>query len=392
LTDDRHRAVTFVLRKPDPEFLYYLALPYAFLVPSTTPLTPSGPVAGTGPYRIASYQPGRELTLVRNRRFREWSRVAQPDGYPDRITWKLGVPPNAALDAILSGRADWMGGFGEVSPDRRREVATLHAGEVHVQSILGTDFLIFDTRKRPFDDVRVRRAVNYALDRRAVADLVGGPHAAAPTCQVLPPHMPGYRPYCPYTGGPGTRRWRAPNLALARRLVAASGTRGARVLLVEAATPQVGIDEGRIVVATLRRLGYRATLRVLRPGTYDRDASKVGANMTAGGWVADYPAASDFTTGLLTCSGYRPGTDFNRNSAGFCDPRLDRAMGRARALQLSDPPRANALWARIDHALVDRAVWLPTVTPTNVDVVSKRVGNYLFHPIWGVMIDQLWVR
>jgi peptide/nickel transport system substrate-binding protein len=67
-------------------------------------------------------------------------------------------------------------------------------------------------------------------------------------------------------------------------------------------------------------------------------------------------------------------------------------MGRARALQLSDPPRANALWARIDHALVDRAVWLPTVTPTNVDVVSKRVGNYLFHPIWGVMIDQLWVR
>jgi YVTN family beta-propeller protein len=395
VTDDRRRVVTFLLRKPDPEFLYEIALPYAYVVPSSTPLKLTGPVPGTGPYRIASYRPGHALTLVRNRRFHEWSRVAQPDGYPDSITWRLGVSPNDAVDAILRGRADWMYGFGELPRDRRREIETRHASQVHVHSTLATDYLIFYTRRPPFDDVRVRRAVNYAIDRRAVVRLYGGPRQAAPTCQVLPPQMPGYHAYCPYSAGPGRRRWRAPDLARARRLVAASGTRGARVVVLDSTTPQIFRDEGRLAVATLRRLGYRATLKLLPDDVYNTVASnqsKVRSNMTSGGWGADYPAASNFTQGLLTCSGFRPHSDYNRNSGGFCDHRLDHTMDRARALQVSDPPRANALWARIDHEIVDRAAWLPLVTPTNTDVVSTRVGNYRYHPLWGVMIDQLWVR
>jgi peptide/nickel transport system substrate-binding protein len=204
-----------------------------------------------------------------------------------------------------------------------------------------------------------------------------------------------YRSYCPCSAGPGARRWRGLDLARARRLVAASGTQGAPVVVVDSTTPQIFLDEGRLAVTTLRRLGYRATLKVLPDDVYNTVASnqsKIPSNMTRAAGGADYPAASNFTQGNLTCSGFRPHSNYNRNAAGFCDRRLDRTMERARALQISDPPRADALWARIDHKLVDRAVWLPLVTPTNTDFVSARVGNYLYHPLWGVMIDQLWVR
>jgi peptide/nickel transport system substrate-binding protein len=67
-------------------------------------------------------------------------------------------------------------------------------------------------------------------------------------------------------------------------------------------------------------------------------------------------------------------------------------MESARAVQITAPQTANNLWARIDRALVDRAAWLPLVTPTNTDLVSKRVGNYRYQPLWGPLLDQLWVR
>ena len=90
--------------------------------------------------------------------------------------------------------------------------------------------LFLNTRVPPFDSLDARRALNYAADRAAAVRVAGGPDVAQATCQILPPHFPGYRPYCPYSAAP--RRdgsWKAPDLAKARALVAASGTRGMKV-------------------------------------------------------------------------------------------------------------------------------------------------------------------
>ncbi|MCQ7029875.1 ABC transporter substrate-binding protein, partial [Escherichia coli] len=85
-------------------------------------------------------------------------------------------------------------------------------------------------RTPPFDDLGVRRALNYAVDRRAVADLTGGPDLADPTCQILPPGFPNYAPTCRYTLDPDPGgAWTAPDLARARRLIAQSGTAGMEV-------------------------------------------------------------------------------------------------------------------------------------------------------------------
>ena len=84
--------VTFRLTKPDPDFLYKLALPFASAVPSATgDAEARAPLPATGPYMFESYDPKEGLVLVRNPHFREWSPVAQPDGYPDRIEWTFRV-------------------------------------------------------------------------------------------------------------------------------------------------------------------------------------------------------------------------------------------------------------------------------------------------------------
>ena len=87
VTNDAARTVTFHLRTPDPDFLYKLALPAAFALPPGTPnrLARTHPLPATGPYMVGSNTAGRVFLLVRNPRFKEWSKAAQPDGYPDRI-------------------------------------------------------------------------------------------------------------------------------------------------------------------------------------------------------------------------------------------------------------------------------------------------------------------
>jgi peptide/nickel transport system substrate-binding protein len=67
-------------------------------------------------------------------------------------------------------------------------------------------------------------------------------------------------------------------------------------------------------------------------------------------------------------------------------------MARARALQTTDPELATALWTKVDHDIVDQAPWLPFENPGFYSLLSERAGNYVYHPEWGVLIDQLWVH
>ena len=98
--------MTFHLSKPDPDFLFKLALPDYDAVPASTPLHARLPLPATGPYKIAGYQPKGVVVLVRNPRFRVWSTAAQPDGYPDRIVERYRYTGPSAIRAVERGTAD----------------------------------------------------------------------------------------------------------------------------------------------------------------------------------------------------------------------------------------------------------------------------------------------
>src|SRR5262249_37605531 len=112
------------------------------------------------------------------------------------------------------------------------------------------------------------------------------------------------------------------------------------------------------------------------------------------GWSADWPAASGFFPQAFSCAATAPGNpQAATNIAEFCDPEVDREMKRAASEQATDPEAARLLWERVDRDVVDRAPWVPLVNTTNIDVLSKRVGNYQYNPPGAtLLLDQLWVR
>ena len=390
VADDHARTVAFHLRAPDPDFLYKLALPFADAVPATTPVRDVGtrPLPATGPYMIATYRRGRFLRLVRNPRFRPWSQNAQPQGYPREITWRLGVAPAAQVRAVERSAGDVS--FDGVPPNLLREVETRYASEVHQDPLPRTTFMFLNTHVPPFNDVRVRRAVNYAVDRASVVRALGGPDRAQPTCQLLPPGLAGYRPYCPFTLHPASSGvWSGPDVTRARRLVAASRMTGVPVTVWIPPNREI---EGEFAVPLLKQLGFRARAKHLGQDYYAKAGdSRLRVQAGIQSWVVDYPAPWDFVF-LVSCRTFVPNTGNNGNFSEFCDRKIDRQITQARALETTDPALASALWSRIDHELVDQAPVVPLVNPKQVDFLSQRVRGYQYNPQWHVLLDQLWVR
>jgi peptide/nickel transport system substrate-binding protein len=373
VADDAAGTVTIHLDRPDPELLMKLTLPHASILPADAPDHDTGsvPIPGTGPYRIAEYDPAARLRLERNPDFRLWSEDAQPEGYPDRIEYSFGLEDQAEVTQVENDQADWM--FENPPLDRLGELGAQYADRVHTNPALALWFLAMNIHERPFDDPRVRRAVNLAVDRDAVVKLFGGPRLAVPSCQILPPGLPGYQRYCPFPH----------DLPQARALVAASGAAGQIVTLV-VDTSAVQRSIGTYLQGVLRQLGFDARLRVLSGTlqfTYIQNtANHVQISLTP--WYSDYPGASDFLPILFGCAAFHPNSDSSVNLPGVCDAKLDARMAAAGV----------ADWPAIDRDVTDQSYYAVLFNPRYIDVTSSRVQHFFYHEQYHWLLAQSWLR
>lgn len=385
--------VSVHLVSPDPDFLYRMASPTAMVIPSDAPDSDTGtrPLPGTGPYVIDELVPGDHLTLVRNPGFREWSRAAQPDGFPDRIEWTLVADGNAGVDDVEAGRIDLFGTNEDLPAERRDEIFTRFTSQAHSYAFTGPWAMFLNTRVPPFDDIRVRRAVAFAIDRKEIQRRYPG--SSAITCQAIPPNFPGYRPYCPYTAAPDAAgTWTAPDLAKARALVEASGTKGTRITVW---STNAFAAVSAHFVAVLKSLGYQTTMKVLDDfGAFFQFIANSKNRAQAGGfWITGGPPLPSYLFGGLgaTCDSFVPNDDNNGNVSEFCDAGVDEQFAKALALQVSDPTAARQAWSRLDRQITDLVPFIPAVVPGGVDFLSKRVGNYQHNPAYGILLAQVWV-
>ena len=390
--DAKSNTVTINLTAADSEFPYKLAVPHASVVPKDSPTKDAGtkPLPSTGAYMAASYDPNRELKLVRNPHFKEWSRQASPQGYPDVIDYTFGQTVESEVTAVENGQADWM--FDAPPTDRLGEMGTKYASQTHVNPLTAFWYATLNVNMAPFNNKLARQAINYAVDRAAVVRLYGGTNLASPACTVLPPGFPGHVDSCDYTKGGGTT-WKAADLAKAKELVKKSGTAGQEVGIV-VQDDDVNKSIGQYLQSLLTQLGYKAKLKPLSPNiqfTYIQNTkNKVQLALTS--WYQDYPAASDFLNVLLSCASFHPGSDSSINISGFCDKGIDTKMHAALKTAQTDQKNANQQWGAIDQQVMAESPVVPLINPKLVDFTSKRVGNYQFSKQFYMLVGQLWVK
>jgi YVTN family beta-propeller protein len=387
-TDAIARTVTFHLEAPDADFLTKLALTFAVAVPPGTPPHDIGrhPVPATGPYMVVTHT-NRSITLRRNPRFRSWSADARPDGYPDTIVWRSRMGDSlTGVRLVEHGGADAALNL-YAPPLPKKQLLTLavrYPIELRLTPLANTTYFFMNTRVAPFDDLRVRVAVNDAFDRQRFARLLGP--GFEPTCQILPPNFPAYRRFCPYSGGG------AVGVARAQRLVRSSGEAGASVTVWAPAPRAV---EGRFMATLLHTLGFRTRLKTLGSGNYFTRIldSRTRAQIVYLGWFSDFPSDAGLVSTVFGCSAFvEADPQVSQDPSEFCDPAVDRVLSEATAAQSQNRPQAAALWQRAERMILTQAPVVPTYNKDNVSLIARHVGNFEPNPQWGVLVDQLWVR
>jgi len=380
-TDDYARSITVRLKRPSASFVNALASLFAAPIPPSTPNRDQTlePIPSTGPYRISQVRWPKEFTLIRNRYFKSTETV--PATNPDRIIVSVVNGGKVALGQLVTGGADYADvpiASAALQPAKRKQRL-----QVHARIDASTQYFFMNTTLRPFNDVRVRRAVNYALDRQQLVEIFGGQATASEN--ILPPVYPSYRRHDLYPY----------DLAKARALVRQAGAKGARVTVFAPTQPVQARAAVLYLAHQLVAIGLKPSsqTKLLPPAQYWTAVGNKNTNAQIGYafWTQSIPSplawfepllGGDETSGLTN-------TNYSFADSAALNAGIDR-LGRAPELTAE----VNAQWAALDRRAMRWAPLAPFLNTRSLDALSTRIDPrcYYSNTLYGVDYGRLCLK
>jgi peptide/nickel transport system substrate-binding protein len=352
VTDDKAGTVEIDLKTPESDFLYVLSIPFTAVVPSSTPDkdTESPPPPAAGPYYIASYSPSKSFVAKRNPYWKKGEISSLPDGNPDKIVATMTDDQSQSAQLVASDQ--YMYDENILPTDRLSYYKSKYPDQIKFFTTPSTYYFFMNQRLAPFNNLKARQAVNYAVNRQQLVNLRGG--LGVPTWNFLPPSYPQYKKITP-TPYPY-------NLQKAKQLVRESGTAGQKVTVYTISDVAVDLSTGEYLQGQLNKIGYKATLKPLAGANYftvmGNQSTKAQIGFT--NWFEDYPYPSDWFNILLNGEHI---TQIHNNNYGNVDVKsINKEIDRLDSLPPSEAlsPSTNAAWAKVDHDLmVNNAATVP---------------------------------
>lgn len=362
----RGRTLILRLTKPVPDFVIGLAGFCA--VPESLPIDPQGakaPLASPAPYFVAQYVPGERIVLERNRFYKG----ARPH-HLDRFVVELGVDIATAFARVEDGSADYALGPPTYFVENTARLARrygVNKTQFFVVSTPGVRMFALNASRPLFKaNVKLRQALNFAVDRRALTRELGA-YAGTPTDQYLPSTMPGYvsaRIY-PLTG---------PDLKKARAL--ANGNRRSGKAVLYTLDGPVDVAQAEILKQNLAAIGIELEIQRFPLALLFQKLATPGEPFDIGrvSWGFDDPG--DFR---FLFDGRTIGQPDSGNWSYFDSPTFNRKLDRASKLPLG--AERDRAYGQIDVELSrDAAPAIPYGVPTAFTLVSSRVGCVVANP------------
>lgn len=376
--------VKIELSRPDATFLHVMAINFSAVVPKEAVEAANGdfgkmPV-GTGAFKMREWTLGQSLIFERNT---DYWRAGEP--YLDQITYEFGQEPVVALLRLQNGEIDVPGDG--IPPAKFTEVMADPAQKARVVTgdVLHTGYITMNVTTPPFDKVEVRRAVNMAINKDRIVQVVN--NRAVPATQPLPPAMPGYT--SDYAGY-------AFDVEGAKKLLADAGYPDGFETDLYAMNTDPNPRIAQAIQQDLAAIGIKANiLSLAQANVIEAGGAGTAPMIWSGGmaWVADFPDPSNFYGPILGCAGAEPG---GWNWAKYCNPELDAAAVAADSM--SDPAMmADRLkaWSDIYMKVMEDAPWAPVYNDQRFTMKSDRMGGadaLYVDPIATVNFDYVYVK
>jgi len=371
--------VQFTLNSPDVTFLNKMALNFAFIVPKEA-VEQEGEnfghkPTGTGPYTLKEWKSGEFLAFERNPSYFF-------EGRPniDKITIQVGVAPDVALLRLEKGEIHLMGDPPPGADWARITGDAAWKDRIEVEATVNTTYIAINVTTPPFDDVKVRQALNHAIDKQRIVQLLNG--RATVANQVLPPLMPGYdSAYTGYDYNPDK----------AKQLLTEAGFPDGFETSIEciAVDPQPKLCES--FQQDLAKVGIKLTINTLAaPNVIDDAGNGRTPLVWSGGlaWTQDYPDPDDFYAPILGCDSNVPG---GWNWSRYCNETV-----HAKSIELLAMTDRNArleAYKPLFKALMDDAVWVPVINGQYTVAHSEKLHGQptLTHPEHLFSYETMWM-
>ena len=363
-TDDNTGDITITLEAPNGTFNNVLGLMFAAPVPPSTPLdkdATNNPPPSSGPFVITKVNAPNTLTLERNPQFKTVKDAGASevtDAQVDKITVTQNKNNSAQVTGVQQNTIDFM--TDPPDSDRLPEIKAKFADRFRLENSINTYYFWMNTQKAPFNDLKVRQAINYAIDPEALNRVFGG--RLHPTQQILPPGMPGYDEYKLYPG---------PDLEKAKALIAEANPADKDITVWTDDEP----DRKRIgeyYHDLLTQLGFNATLKVISGDTYFQtigNESTPDLDTGFADWFQDFPHPDDFFRPLLNGANVLPTNSNNFSHVKI--PELDAKQNDLLQQQLTDDVRKQ--YGELDKAYMEQAVWAPYGNEQYTTFLSDRM-------------------
>jgi len=362
--------ITFHLTHPNPTFTSYLSMQWFGAVKPDMPYTTTGinVYPSAGPYYIASRDPGRTTVLKRNPYYKG-SRPANPD----QIVITSNTNQDQALLQTKAGTFDFdMNTVPSTAAADLGATYGVNKGRFFVGPTACVDYLLLNTARPPTDNVAVRKALNWGIDRPALLRILGK-YAGARSDQILVPGIPGYKPYKIYAFSGAD--------AAKAKTVGGSALTSAGTFNVLHTTSPARTAQAQVIEYNLKQLGLKYNDVPTAGTTYYNTLETKGTsyNIARAGWCADYFDPFDYINVLL--DGRSIQANNNTNMSYLNAPALNKAMDAAAAL--SGKARADA-YAKLDlQVMRDYAPWVPYQINNDRFFVSARTKNWIYSTYFG---------
>jgi peptide/nickel transport system substrate-binding protein len=376
-TDDGTGRITIILNEPDGAFSNVLATNFSGLVPAGTPfeVLTKDPPPGIGPYEITESVPNRRFVLEKNERF---DIPGIPKGNLDKITTVIAKSRMRQAQDVISGDLDYM--QDPPPPDIKPEIKAKFSDRYEEHPTSSTYYVFLNVREPPFDKRAVREAVNYGVDKPALARLFAG--ELAPGCSFLPPGVPGYDESLDLEDCPWGDPTEPPDLERARRLIADAGAEGADVT-VWGDTLDPNDKVATALAEMLNEMGLDAEPRILDSGVFLQTVGNAETEAQIGvtNWFQDFPHPKNYFF-LVDGKSIQPTN--SQNLGNVDDPEITAGI-----TELSREPEMTGEvaegWGELNRQLVEEAWIVPYGHAKRATFVSERMdfeNCTLFHPVY----------
>lgn len=357
------KTVIFKLTRPDATFLHLMAINFGYVVPKEE-VEKAGadwgkkPV-GTGAFKFMEWVPGQNIKLERNK---DYFRAGVP--YLDGLTFEFGQDPTVAVLRLKKGEVDIVGDgippaqFAELMADPANKELIAEGNQLH------TGYVTMNVTQPPFDNVKVRQAVNMAINKDRIVRLIN--NRATPASQALPPAMPGYN---------ADNKGYAYDPEGAKKLLAEAGVGEITTeLYVMNVDPNPRIAQA--IQQDLAAVGIKAEIRSLAQAEVIAAGGAGKAPMIWSGgmaWIADFPDPANFYYGILGCAG---AVDGGWNWSRYCNKALDDRATKADAMVEDSQKDARiAEWKAVFDDVLKDAPWAPIFNEKRFTYHSERLAG-----------------